>query len=228
MNLKKLSLRGQEGPWKDNQGKSAVFVSLSRSGLGISETAENSHVTPTPMPSQDNCCSIWMPFLPGLPRCGFLHREERTGTLPPAMRGDVMPPTPLPVLGSARVPRKWLAPLFSGLPWAPGPSWSLAYFYKAAGTTYSSTGCVQSSPETRGLSGRGRRASRPSKGVGALPPRGSECNARPPPSEQFTHAFTELVHQSVSKPSGDPEKGNTESLPIRNACSREGDKQPRR
>lgn len=41
--------------------------------------------------------------------------------LPPAMRGEVMPPTPLPFLGSARVPRKCLAPLFSGLPVGPRP-----------------------------------------------------------------------------------------------------------
>ena len=105
MNRKKLSLRGQEGPWKDNQGKSAVFVSLSRSGLGISETTENSQVTPTPMPSQDNCCSVWTPFLPGLPRCGFLHRgEDRHAPSRHERRGDA-PDTP-PSLGICTSPQK--------------------------------------------------------------------------------------------------------------------------
>lgn len=205
MNLKKLSLRGQEGPWKDNQGKSAVFISLSRPGLGISETAENSHVTPTPMPSQDNCCSIWTPFPPGLPRCGFLHREERTGTLPPAVRGEVMPPTPLPVLGCARVPSKCLAPCSQASPGPQAPPGLWHVFTRLLGQPTPAQG-VCSPLQNLGGSQDG------AGGLHGCPKERGHCHCAgldaTPPSDQFTHSFTELAHQSVSRASGDPERGH--------------------
>ena len=175
---------------------------------------------PTPMPSRDNC-SIWTPFLPSLPGCGFLHREERTGSTPCPMRGEVMPPSPLPFLGSARFPEKCLAPLFAGLPCgpqAPPGLWRISTRLLEQPTPASMCAILF---RNSGTLRRGGKAPRLSKGAG-------HCHAEGPnatlPSGQFIHSFTELVHQSISKPSGDPEKGNTESLPIRNVCSREGDK----
>lgn len=175
---------------------------------------------PTPMPSRDNC-SIQTPFLPALPRCGFLHREERTGSTPCPMRAEVMPPPPLPFLGSPRFPEKCLAPCLQAFPVGLRLLLVSGVFLQGCWNNPHPQACVQSSSETQGLSGGGGKAPRLSKGAGHRHAEGPHATL---PSGQFIHSFTELVHQSISKPSGDPEKGNTESLPIRNVCSREGDK----
>lgn len=168
MNLKKLSPRGQAGPWRDNQGKSAVFASLSRSGLGISETAESSHVTPTP-------CLLGTTVLFGPLSfqlfLGVVFCTERRGQAAPPpdeRRGDA-PVTP-PILGFRTSPREVPGtPVCRPSLWASGSSCSLAYFYKAAGTTHTRKSVCNPLQKLRD-SQEGREGSETVQRSGALPP----------------------------------------------------------